>query len=102
MGDKLFNQSKKTEGVMIIDSSLSSKGKNNKLLLGKKSFTTNRNKSALNLIAGNPQFFRGFNEQDLFYATNQYHMLDKMGNINQNKAFALTILSESLAKNSQN
>jgi hypothetical protein len=49
----------------------------------------------------NPYFSKGFKESELFSATNQYHLLDKMGNINQNKAFAQTILNETLTNLSQ-
>ena len=39
-----------------------------------------------------------FRETDLMYASNTYHRLDKSGNFNQNKAFAMTIINDLKAR----
>jgi hypothetical protein len=44
----------------------------------------------------NPYLATAFNEQSLFSAMNEYHKLDKSNNVNQNKAFAKTIFSDSM------
>lgn len=70
---------------------------NEEALMSKTSFNY-RAKSTTTL---NPYLANMYTDRNLFAGMNQYHKLDKMGNINQNKAFAQTIFNEQVSKVSQ-
>jgi hypothetical protein len=94
-------------GLNVVSDLTSNKVKQSDLSVGRKTksftnlaITRNRHASASNQ-GHNPYNAQTFKEQDLLYATNAYHKLDKMGNINQNKAFAQTIFNDMVQKDRQ-
>ena len=80
---RVFNLTRKTEdAINIITTEMGSLLTN--LPLTKQSYLRQRSAH----LKTNPYLSSGFKESQLLAATNQYHKLDKTGNMYLNKAFA--------------